>query len=318
MKRLRTSAWAVWLVLGIAACGAESDNTGNGTTKGSSGMWSLFNGKKDGGLQTQVHADVGAALEAGKRFPDAAAAQANAAATAAFGSCTEVAVEGTPPAARFAAQARPGETARGFRIDTGAGLPPLLLLNVSKGGPHVEGWELAAGASPAFVRQRPLALDPAQSQWAGYLVEQVACLPQQRQLLALYYAQPAARQGLYLHDARSGRFTRIAERIERDQWQGLPPRYLDLLPAGRDAMLVLYHSDAQRLAAEVNVNRLDHVLLFSPRHPQGLEVLTLAVDKGNLRRWAMVGSTLWIEAVDPRERGKPLTYIWSLDLARVL
>ena len=83
-------------------------------------------------------------------------------------------------------------------------------------------------------------------------------------------------------------------------------------------VMVLWHSGQLRVRAEVYVRERDHLLLFSSGHPQGLEVLSLGLDDGNVERWAMVGHTLWIETVDARNIEKPVSFVWSLDLTKAL
>ena len=200
----------------------------------------------------------------------------------------------------------------------GAGQPSLLLLNRRDNGLRLELWELAEGLGLQALRQRNAAIDADQARWASHRAQDVRCLPQQQVLVSLYYARPSARHGLYVYDRRDNRFQRLSERIEADPYGGLPQRYVDVLAAGPEAALVLFHTDADRLAAEVYVNRHDHLVLFSRRHPKGLALLTLGVDKGNVRRWAMQGSVLHLETTDPREAKRPLNFNWSLDLASVL
>ena len=277
-------------------------------------MFGLFKGKTDGGITTRVAPETGAALVRESRFP----AELPVAPDPAWGRCSQMPVSGQPPALQRAEQVVPGQTQQSWRIDGQAGQPPLLLLNRRDGGVRLELWELADGTALQPLRPRNAPIDSEQSRWTSHRAQEVRCLPQQLVLVALYYARPAARHGLYLYDVRANAFRRLAERIEPDPFAGLPQRFVDVLPAARDTAIVLFHTDPERLAAEVYVNRHDHLVLFSPRYPQGLALLTLGVDKGNIRRWALNGTVLHLEAVDPRERSRPVTYMWSLDLARVL
>ena len=90
------------------------------------------------------------------------------------------------------------------------------------------------------------------------------------------------------------------------------------LRAGTDAVLVRWHSGRVKLGRWGDVALEDHVVLFSPRERDGLEVLTLALDDGNIRGWAMQADTLWLKAIDGRLQPVPRVHVWSLDLARVL
>jgi hypothetical protein len=277
-------------------------------------MFGLFKDKGGSALATTVAAETGASLVAETRFP----AELPTAAAPAWGRCSLLAVEGQPPALQRAEQALPGQTQQAWRIDNLPGQTPLLLLNRREGAVRLEVWELADASALKTQRQRASPLDPEQGSWSSYRAQDVRCLPQQQLLVPLYYTRPAARHGLYVYDLRAQVFRRLADRIEANPLAGLPPRFVDVLPAGPEAALVLFHTDPVRLAAEVYINRYDHLVLFSPRHPQGLALLKLAVDKGNITRWVMNGAVLHLETIDPRERGRPVTYRWSLNLARVL
>ena len=70
------------------------------------------------------------------------------------------------------------------------------------------------------------------------------------------------------------------------------------------------------ISAENYVYQDDHVVLFSLRHPQGLEILKLNIDNGNVRAWAVQGKSLWLQTLDRRK--KPVDFSWSLDLSKVL
>ena len=88
-----------------------------------------------------------------------------------------------------------------------------------------------------------------------------------------------------------------------------------MTPVATNAALVLFHTEELRLKAEVYVRKYDHLMLFSDRFPQGLEVLKLGLDDGNVRRWAMNGPTLWLDTVDLRTNK---TFVWTLDLSQLI
>ncbi|PTT87296.1 hypothetical protein DBR42_11970, partial [Pelomonas sp. HMWF004] len=92
-------------------------------------------------------------------------------------------------------------------------------------------------------------------------------------------------------------------------------RFFETWPVAANAALVLFHTDELRLKAEVYAKKYGHLMLFSDRFPQGLEVLKLGLDDGNVRRWAMNGKTLWLDTVDLRTNA---TFVWSLDLSKLI
>jgi len=109
-----------------------------------------------------------------------------------------------------------------------------------------------------------------------------------------------------------------AGRLAPNDWsQGLPFRFVDTLQVTADAVLVLFHSDKERLGPQRYANRTDHLVLFSSAHRDGVAVLTLGIDDGNVRQWGLVGKTLRLKTSDDRG-AKPREAIWSLDLAKLL
>lgn len=291
------------LVIGVAQAAQDADS-------GSAGMFGLFKSKKSAMATSVVHAEVGTALVAAAAFP-AGSAQAAAAAAS---RCDKVAIAGKPPAAQIVAAAVPGQTSSGYRASGLAGQPPLVFANRPGKRPSFELWEL--GSKDAnFQQQRPVQLDPAQPQWAGYLLLGLDCLAAGKLLAAVHYNEPEPRDALYLYDPAPNSFQRIGA-VEPDTSAGLPYRYYETLAAGPAATLLRYGLMAQRLAAEVYVNQLNHGLLVSARHPQGLELLRLAIDDGNIRRWALQGRTLWLATSDERDARKPVHKVWTLDLSK--
>jgi len=81
-------------------------------------------------------------------------------------------------------------------------------------------------------------------------------------------------------------------------------------------MLLLYHTKAIRITADNYAYENDHILLFSPHFPQGLEIVRLAIVDGNVRSWGMLGKTLWLQTVEKRKKSQE--FFWSLDLSKVL
>jgi hypothetical protein len=128
---------------------------------------------------------------------------------------------------------------------------------------------------------------------------------------------PRTRHALFLYDIAANAFHKVGDAV-LDSSSGAPERMFETWPLAPDGAMVLWHSGEIRVKAEVYVRERDHLLLFSPRHPQGLEVLTLGLDDGNVERWAMVDHTLWLETVDARNIDKPAAFVWSLDLSKAL
>lgn len=278
---------------------------------GSEGMFGLFKNKANAKVASVVAPEVGHPLKRETAFPTTIPPLPHAD----YNHCTPVAVVGRPPAVTFAKEGEDdGQTTTGFLVAGGAGSPPLAVVNTLTDNPKFEIWELESDQHPVLVKKRALEIDPEQGSWVQAGVADGACLPGRQMMMAVTYAAPMAREALYVYDIGSNRFRKIG-RIAPDSSSGLPFRYFETWPAAPDAAMVLYHTDELRLKAEVYVRRYDHLVIYSPRYLQGLEVLKLSLDDGNVRRWAMVGKTLWLDTFDRRNNA---SFIWSLDLSNVL
>jgi hypothetical protein len=145
--------------------------------------------------------------------------------------------------------------------------------------------------------------------------EGVLALPAGRLLFHLKYRDPRPRDAVFLYDTAIDRARRLSE-VDPDWSRGLPFQYLDSLQVRPDVVFARYSSEKERIGPQSYVNHFEHLLLFSPRHPDGLEIVTLGLDDGHVRRWGMVGNRLWLETADDRadQAGR---FIWSLDLTPV-
>jgi hypothetical protein len=176
-------------------------------------------------------------------------------------------------------------------------------------------WQVSAHAIPKFIAKKPVRLDAAQDSWGGFLAPSVACLPGNRLLLAVVYYAPQVKEALYVYDIASGEFSalgRIAPNTENYD------KFFEVQPVSADTALVLYYTGTKRIAPERYYNELNHLRLYSPRYPQGVELLKLGIDDGNVTRWAVVERTLWLHTTDKRDLHKPVERYWSIDLTKVL
>ena len=289
----------------LTACSNEQSEQ-----KGMVGMFGLF-GKKAVKPATTVAAQVGAELQRQNAIP----AHLPPAVLPAFSGCQLAHIRGDPPEAQWVPQEVLGETRRVFRIPAGAGKPALAVLASADEKKHVQVWELSNDKPARFVKQRQITLDPEQASWTLAYPVAVSCLPSQQAAVAVGYHDPRKRDALFIYNTASNQFRRM-DLIEPERSNGPPFASFETLAATPEAMLVLYHTDAIRLGADNFAYQFDHVLLFSPRHPQGLEIIKLGVDDGNVRAWAMQGKTLWLQTSDKRK--KQQEFIWSLDLEKIL
>ena len=273
-------------------------------------MFGLF-GKKTAQSATSVAAEVGAPLQRQQALP----APLPPAPVSSFPACQQAHLRGNPPAAQWVAEAVAGETRYVFLIPGAGGRAPLAVLDSADAKKHVQVWELSRENPARFLKQRQIALDPAQASWTLAYPVAVACLPAGRAAIAIGYHDPRKQEALYVYDAAANQFARV-DVIEPERSMPPPFTSFEVLAASADATLVLYHTGAIRLGADNFAYQTDHIRLFSARYPQGLEIVKLDQGDGNVRAWAMKGTTLWLQSEDKRK--KSLSFIWSLDISKVL
>jgi hypothetical protein len=293
------------LMLAIAGCSPQ-----DASSQRSEGMFGLFKSKPAAGLTSTVAPEVGAALKRETAFTAAPSPLPSPA----YNRCKPVGVFGDPPNATFRPTAIDGESSTGFLVAAHGSRPPLALVNRLTDKPAFEIWQMQPGAEQTFARQVPVSLTPEQSSWHSFVLAEAACMPGDQMLLAVSHRAPTPQKSLFLYDLATQRVKGLG-RIEPDTSKGLPFRLFETWPVATNAALVLFHTEQLRLKAEVYAKKYDHLMLFSDRHPQGLAVLRLGLDDGNVRRWAMSGKTLWLETVDLRTNS---TFVWSLDLSKLI
>lgn len=273
-------------------------------------MFGLFGKKaKEAKAATTVAPEVGATLQAQTTPP-----AASGAAKPAFPACELAHVQGVPPNATWAARETNGQTRRAFRVPASAKAPALALLSSAGEDEQLQVWELSSDKDPRFVRQRSVALDPGQKDWFAVYPLAVTCLPANQAAVVVSYNDPRPRENLYVYDTVAGSFRSLG-RVAPDRTHGPPYVYTESLALTPDAMLLLYYTDEVRLGAEDYAPQYNRIVLFSPRYRQGLEILKLHIDDGNVRGWVATGKRLWLETEDKRSNRK---FLWSLDLDNVL
>ncbi len=261
---------------------------------------------------TTVNPQVGATLTRASAYPGAVAPPP----APSYATVRNVSVDAAPPRGKLAKVRAPQPPAEAFVVDGAAGQAPLAVVNIYEDKRRTEIWQLDGRDSASFDKPRTARFDAQQSSWVMFSAESVLALPAQQLLIHLRHHKPRAADGLFIYDSAADRMRSLGE-VEPEWFKGLPLRYVDSLQVTGDTLLVRYHTGKERLGPQRHVNQFDHLLLFSPRHPDGLAIVQLGLDDGNVRRWGMVGKTLWLQTSD--DRGDAAReFIWSLDLGRVL
>jgi hypothetical protein len=264
---------------------------------------------------TIVHPALGAALVGHDVWPgDLVAADAAVAA---------VQVDGDPAPGRPVADARAPQAPRDvFVAPAGLGLPGLALVNVRDPRARIQLWELDAPTPAdgvAFARRVELAFPPGRG-GVGWQVRQLVPLPRLQCAVALCHDDDPRTAWVAVLDLASRRLRElgVAEPDPFTDGPGGRSIHVAALQAGPDAVLVRWHSGRLRLGRWGDVALEDRVVLFTPRERDGLAVLALALDDGNIRSWGLRGTTLWLHTIDGRLRPTPREHVWSLALDAVL
>jgi hypothetical protein len=310
--RARTTLAACGIgVLALALGACEPAKSGEKESSGE--MFGLFKGKK---VASVVAPEVGAPLQRQQTMP---ANVAGKQAEPAYGYAVLSQIDGKPPAAKFVDEAVEGHTTEAYRIAAHGGQPPLTVLNIlaDNGLPACEIWEMDAKQPTRFAKRRLAQFDADQAKWTGYAANGATLLPGGQVLVGMYYVDPMSLVGFYLYDSATNTVRPLGV-VQPDWTKGAPFIYADTIQIAPDAAAVIYHTDKLLLGSERYANLHDHVLLFSPRHPHGIEALDLGLDDGNVRRWGVVGHTLWFDTVDARDAKAPAAFVWSLDISRLL
>jgi len=260
---------------------------------------------------THVNPAVQAALVRHARLPDDL--------TAIDAATPPVQVDGDPaPGARAAHAPAAGAPRDAFIVAGGLGLPAAALVNVRNPLPQVELWSLD-GATPhdgsTFATRLALRW-PSHRPPTGWQVSSMTPLPRLQCLVALRRDDAPRTALLAVIDLATGALREI-DLAEPDPFAHTPS-HVATLGLDADSVLVRWHRGRVALGRWGDVAAEDVVVLFSPRERDGLELLRLSLDDGNIHRWGLRGHILWLKTIDGRLRPVPREFAWSLELDRVV
>lgn len=269
----------------------------------------MFSRQKNESTENFIHADVAATLQETDRFP-----QTTAAGSAGGMNCRKVRIQGSGADATFVDDADVQTPDTGYIISGITGRPPVAIMN------HIdfrfETWKLAADDNQSVSAPLPFAnIHPQQDSWVGFYALDVACLPGNRALVAVAYYNPRVSYALYVYDIAAASFRHLVD-VEADIRN--PYRFFEIQRPSADTALVLYYTGRTRKAAELYHNYYHHFMLFSPQHTDGVELLRLGIDTGNVTDWTISDGKLYLQTLDGRDAASPKQGSWSLDLSRVL
>lgn len=197
------------------------------------------------------------------------------------------------------------------RGGSASSISPFALVNRTGG---VESIPIDTVGNPSGPAQ-PVVFDPEQSKWVTCVVHGAIALPEGRVFVAVAYRDPRPKYAVYLYQSNSNEWSRFGA-VEPNAQQ------LDELfrtrSAGANGQLVLLFGDTQRKSAEIYHNHLHRIVLFNTKHPEGLTILNLSIETGNVLDWRVSESTLYLKTRDNRDHRNPKDGAWSLNLKKVI
>jgi hypothetical protein len=158
-------------------------------------------------------------------------------------------------------------------------------------------------------------LIPESKNWMMFRVINVACLSPQTALVAITYDNPRPEVRLYVYNLFDNKFNLLADAESHGQDSS---KYYDHKVLNEKESLVIYYSDTKRQSSEIYHNYYNHILLFSEQYPQGLEIVKLGIDIGNIVDWHVTDKTLFLHTRDNRGKGTAKVNYWSLDLSKLI
>jgi hypothetical protein len=192
---------------------------------------------------------------------------------------------------------------------------PIALIN-NQANARFDVWELESIDSLKPVKKVPTnELSSRSKNWIHYSVVDVACLPEQQLLVAVNYYDPRSKIALYLYDIANQSFSIYSEADTNAQNLD---KYFEQKNLNSGESVIVYYSETKRKSAEIYHNYYNNIVLFSDKYPQGIEILKLGIDDGNVEKWQVTDKKLLLHTIDNRDHKDPKSYFWSLDLSKVL
>lgn len=166
-------------------------------------------------------------------------------------------------------------------------------------------------------KQKLTGLDPKEADWKEYNVVDAAAVTNSKIIIAAQIWNPRSSYRLYLYDLTTSTITPIPVTDVAASTSNLGS-FFEIDHLTTDTSLVLTYSKNVREAAEIYHNYYNHVFLVSPSYPNGVEVLRLGIDVGNIKQWQVRDKTLYMQTEDTRNPKQHKVGYWSLDLSKVL
>ena len=288
----------------------------------SSGIFDMFSffTKKRPPAPTTVHPALGAQLVKEDNFPDI---QQSSSSEDFPLRCQEVRVEGKQVFFDSGPEGmHVGNT--GYLVEGKDIQNPLIFIRNSNNGREKDVWfELwTVETNKNYILKNRLTIEefhPAPNPKTFFAIQVMAigCLPNRQLLVAIDYSNPAAEFALYRFDIDRLSFAIIYDSVSHNRQN----KYFEQMHLDSENTLAIYYSGRTRQASELYFNYYNHILLFTPAHPEGIEILKLGIDIGNVKEWFVIDKKLFLKTSDGRDyiRDKQARIgYWSLNLSQLL
>ena len=273
-------------------------------------MFSFFGNKNNDAAPTTVAPSVGADLRQENGFSNTVFTQPASLAM----QCQKTQVEGQPPKVSFLQNAVVDVSNMAFVAQGMPGNKAIAFINNPE-ELRFDLWSLDPETLSLEQMIQLGSLHPEQNKWVSYSVLDVACLSDSQLLLVVGYHNPRPKYALYRFDVELSAIKLFgnAEPNAQDL-----DKYFEVQQLPNGYSMVLYYSDTRRKSAEIYHNYYNHLVLYSPDNPQGVEVLKVGIDMGNVTSWFVNDKTLFMQTQDNRNPRAPKIGYWSLDLSRLM
>ena len=190
-------------------------------------------------MPTIVHASLDVKLTKLTSYPESSVLAEHI-----IASCTKVKIQGAPP---FALSKEDGyiETSQSAFLWDSASMPLALINNQEES--RFDVWELESINSLKPVRK--VSTNPLSSlskNWISYSVVDVACVPEQRLLVAVNYYDPRPKIALYLYDTSNQNFRPFSE---ADKNALDLDKYFEQKDLNSGESIIIYYSQTKRKSA---------------------------------------------------------------------
>ncbi len=288
----------------------------------SSGIFDMFSffAKKRTPAPTTVHPDLGVQLIKEAGFPDTQQSSYNEDSTM---RCQKVRVEGKQVLLDYDTEGmHVGNT--GYLIEGKDIQNPLIFIrnsdNAQEKDIYFELWSVETHKN--YILKNRLTFEqfhpaPNPKTFTAIKVIDIACLPDRQLLVAIAYRNPVSKIALYRFDIDKLSFALISDMVSHNRQS----EHFELKQLDSENALVLFYSGRTRQAAELYFNYFNHIILFAPAYPEGIEILKLGIDIGNVKEWIVVDKRLVLKTRDGRDSTRDKEAIigyWSLDLSHLL